>query len=122
MEYSKEELVSLIELYQNSSKEVETRPRKRTEVAKTLNYTSPRIEALDNKRRVGEEYKIEISKTLYSQKANDSQFKMPNESEKEMIKYKQVVNVLLSAAADEQRDDLITEVQIILTDSSLNML
>jgi len=115
-DYSKEELIYLIESYQNYVREMNVKKKPKNEVKQTFNFTSPRVTDIKTRFTYDDHshFMINDSKNIVLQKANHDQYQVPTENEKAIIKYKQVVNLLLDAAATEQRTDLIAEVQDIL--------
>lgn len=122
-EYPKEELIDLIENYQKYVKRVETKKKTDTKVETTLNYTSPKINPVKKlfTYQVDSPLLLNEKKTFFTQKATNDRYKVPGESEREVIRYKLIINILLSAAANEQRTDLISEVQHVLNHASFDM-
>lgn len=109
----------MIESYQTHVKTSDGRRKSRNELETTLTYLSPKIHEVKKKFSYHVDSPLNKSdqKTFFSQKTICDQYKVLGDSEMEIVKYKKVVSVLLSAAASEQRTDLISDVQLILNDS-----
>lgn len=123
-EYNKEELIELIGHYQKYVSNNERNVKPLTKVESTLAYTSPKIDIVAQQsnysysRKYIPGYEIDNHKTFFTQKSiNNDEYKVPNEFEQETIRFKQIVNVLLNSAVNEQRTDLIEEVQNLLNRS-----
>lgn len=123
-EHSKEQLIELIESYQKFVKTSNHKKRTITEVEDTLTFLSPKVHELKKTFSYDVDSPLGKSeqKTFFSQRTIGDQYKVPCESDLEIIKYKKIVSVLLDAAAQEQRTDLISDVQCILSNSKTNIL
>lgn len=122
-EYRKDELIELIGNYQRYVKDIENKKKAKTGLETIFKFTSPKIDVL--KRSFNYEMnlprEINDQKTYFRQHTSDKRFKVPTETEKDVIRYKEVVNVLLDDAVENQRTDLISEVQRILNNDAAKL-
>lgn len=118
-DYSKSELIDLIESYQNHIRNTESNEKAIYNIVQNFSYTYSKVENNESEFTLKKQKNIEISKTEphIMQKSKHDEPKKIEDIEKNMIRYKHIVNTLLNAATNEQRNDLIIEIQQILDNS-----